>query len=108
MRAQIIHDTISIIDANQEALALFECESSELIGKPLIEGIHDKDMRTLVELRLFRIRNKGEMPPAKIPLQFPFMRADRSIFWAEVQTTQITEGECAGLWLSELTYRGED
>jgi len=103
--AIIVHDTINIIHANERALQLFECSLEDIVGQKIIDGVHDKDMRLLVELRLLRIRTKGPMDSIN---WFPFIRPNKTVFWCEVKTEKIIDGEYVGFWQSILKYRGED
>jgi hypothetical protein len=92
----ILHDTLTIIDANDAACQLFRIDKQDLIDRDLLGGVADDSMRGLIKMRLKMIRELGELHAQHIP----FMRHDNTIFWAEVQTTLTADG----LYKTTLRY----
>jgi PAS domain S-box-containing protein len=99
MPAVIVHDTQSIVDANEEACALFGQELEDLIDGNLLEGVSNGDMKFLVKLRMYLARMKGRSPRERIK----FARLNGSVFWAWSETVRRDDG----LFETTLTYIDE-
>jgi PAS domain S-box-containing protein len=93
----IWHDTLTILDVNEAACRLFDCEPDVLIDKLLLNGIARDDMRGLTAARLQVIRTIGDMPPQDLP----FLRPNGTRFWANVQTHRLDNGR----YETRLTYK---
>src|SRR5512136_1427741 len=96
---RFIHDTWSIVEANQAACDLFRCDVEALIDLPMVNLIADPDFQGLARLRLSMIREQRLLPPIK----YKYHRCDGSLFWATVTTKILFDGN----FETVLTYEGE-
>ena len=98
-RYWIIHDGQIICDVSDPVLTLFRCTRLEILGRDIFEIIPSPEMAALARLRMNHIREKGELHNQDLPVQRP----DGSTFWVTVITHKAGEG----VYISELTYKGE-
>lgn len=81
--AIVVHDTYIIIDVTPKFCALFRCKREDLIDRQILELLASEEFRWLSGLRMLTLRNKGRLPPARLP----FRRFDNTCFWAQVTLT---------------------
>src|SRR5512139_3938440 len=96
--AIVVHDTYIIVDASAKFCALFRCERKDLIDRKVLDLVDSEEFKWLVELRMTTLRNKGRVPPARLP----FRRFDNTCFWAQVT---LTGTRAEGLY--EITFQYE-
>ena len=98
-QAVIRHNTYTIISANAAALALFRCESWQIIDQDMLWLICDPDFVGLAKMRLNSIRRR-DLNSQNLPL----WRFDGTQFEATVQTRRISgkEFESTLVYLHEI------
>jgi PAS domain-containing protein len=101
--AIIWHDTHIVIDANLAACALFRCDRDWIIDKTILELVFidraEDGLEKLILLRMKALQEHGYLPEWYIP----FIRADRTIFYADVRSTRST----CGCYQTVLRYKYE-
>lgn len=96
--AEILHNTFTIIAANDAACSMFRCEESDLLDLDLVGIVADEDMQGLARLRLNAMRTH-----ALHAQDLPLWRPDGSQFYARVQSYRIDDKT----FLSVLAYQHE-
>jgi PAS domain-containing protein len=81
----LIHDTLLIVDCNDEACDLFCCDRDTLIGFSIFDLIYNEEFQGLGKLRMKSLRALGYVRPVEYVLQ----RFDGTLFCAHVTTDQI-------------------
>lgn len=87
--AVIIHDTYTIIEANQAACDLFRCKPWQIADQSMLWLISDPDFVGLAKLRLGVIRSAHDLNYVDLPL----WRFDGTQFEGRVQTHKISDGQ---------------
>jgi PAS domain-containing protein len=98
-KATILHNTFTIIAANEAACAMFRCEEADLLDLDLVEIITDESLQGLAALRLKTMRELRDLGDQDLPL----WRPDGTKFWVNIKTRRLEEK----LYQSELKYKYE-
>jgi PAS domain S-box-containing protein len=85
----LIHDTLIIIDCNDAACELFQCDHDTLVGFSIFDLVWSDDFRGLSRLRMRMLREHGVVPP----VEYLFHRFDGSRFYGRVATKKVLDGQ---------------
>lgn len=101
LKAQLIHDTLIVLDADEAALKLFRAQRHEIVGSPFIDLFSGGD--DMVELESLRLKSYRERDSVFDGLDFKFRRFDGTYFLGHTRTRHLQGVE----WETTIDYRWE-
>lgn len=84
----LVHDTIRVLYANDQAGSLFRCGALALVDRYVLDLIVSDDFRTLAKIHMKILHEQGEAPA----IEYPFVRCDATVFWAMTSSGKFDDG----------------